>query len=204
MTAHSLAYTDGLVERRGQLLDVGLDDLRRSVIGSEPFAGSGPLRRGRRPDTGRLGRRHRHLGAPMAAVGDSGSATVEGRRDSSGVLTLSIAGELDLASVESVHEAIEEAVNGNPERIVFDLGGVTFMDSSGIAMMLQVSKRVGNVESSQRHAHRAQGHRSDGTRRGTRARTVTIRRSFGLNRRSVAASRQFVVGRRHRSAGRAP
>lgn len=30
-----LAYTDGLVERRGQLLDVGLDDLRRSVIGSD-------------------------------------------------------------------------------------------------------------------------------------------------------------------------
>ena len=27
-----LAYTDGLVERRGQLLDVGLDELRRSVI----------------------------------------------------------------------------------------------------------------------------------------------------------------------------
>jgi len=30
-----LAYTDGLVERRGQLLDVGLDDLRRSVTGSD-------------------------------------------------------------------------------------------------------------------------------------------------------------------------
>ncbi len=82
----------------------------------------------------------------MAAVGDSGAARVEGHRDTSGVLTLSIAGELDLASVESVHETIDEAVNGNPERIVFDLGGVTFMDSSGIAMMLQVSKRVGNVK----------------------------------------------------------
>ncbi len=30
-----VAYTDGLVERRGQLLDVGLDELRRSVIGSD-------------------------------------------------------------------------------------------------------------------------------------------------------------------------
>ncbi len=82
----------------------------------------------------------------MAAVGDNGSATVEGLRDPSGVLTLSIAGELDLASVESVLETIDEELNGNPERVVLDLGGLTFMDSSGIAMMLQVSQRVGNME----------------------------------------------------------
>jgi anti-anti-sigma factor len=80
------------------------------------------------------------------AVGENGSATVDGRRDPSGVLTLSIAGELDLASIESVHEAIDEVLNGEPERVVFDLGGLTFMDSSGIAMMLQVSKRVGSIE----------------------------------------------------------
>jgi anti-anti-sigma factor len=82
----------------------------------------------------------------MGSVADDRSATVEGHRDTAGVLTLSIAGELDLASVESVHETIDEVLNGHPERVVFDLGGVTFMDSSGIAMMLQVSKRVGNVE----------------------------------------------------------
>jgi serine phosphatase RsbU (regulator of sigma subunit) len=29
-----LAFTDGLVERRGQLLDVGLERLRRSVVGN--------------------------------------------------------------------------------------------------------------------------------------------------------------------------
>lgn len=81
----------------------------------------------------------------MGAVGGNGSATVEGHQ-ASGVLTLSITGELDLASVESVHETIDGILNGEPERVVFDLAGLTFMDSSGIAMMLQVSKRVGNVE----------------------------------------------------------
>ena len=30
-----LAYTDGLVERRGETLDIGLEDLRRSVVGSD-------------------------------------------------------------------------------------------------------------------------------------------------------------------------
>ena len=29
-----LAFTDGLVERRGQMLDVGLERLRRAVIGN--------------------------------------------------------------------------------------------------------------------------------------------------------------------------
>ena len=82
----------------------------------------------------------------MGTVGDKRAATVEVHRDFSGVLTMSIAGELDLASVESVHETIDDALTGGPERVVFDLEGLTFMDSSGIAMMLQVSKRVGNVE----------------------------------------------------------
>ena len=81
----------------------------------------------------------------MTGVGESRSAKVEGHQ-ASGVLTLSITGELDLASVESVHGTIDKKLNGETERVVFDLAGVTFMDSSGIAMMLQVSKRVGSVE----------------------------------------------------------
>jgi len=82
----------------------------------------------------------------MDSLGDNRSATVEVQREQSGHLRFSIAGELDLASVESVHEIIDEALNGNSLPVVFDLGGLAFMDSSGIAMMLQVSKRVGQVE----------------------------------------------------------
>jgi len=82
----------------------------------------------------------------MESLGDNRSATVELHREHSGQLRFSIAGELDLASVESVHEIIDEALNGNSLPVVFDLGGLAFMDSSGIAMMLQVSKRVGQVE----------------------------------------------------------
>lgn len=77
---------------------------------------------------------------------EGGSATVEWHQDHSGVLTLSIIGELDLSSIESVSTAIDKAWSGNPHRVVFDLRGLTFMDSSGIALMLQVSRRVGKVE----------------------------------------------------------
>ena len=74
------------------------------------------------------------------------TATVDGSVDRSGLLTLSIAGELDIASVDEVKEAINKLFTGNPQRVVFDLQRLTFMDSSGIALMLQMSRRVEAVE----------------------------------------------------------
>lgn len=82
----------------------------------------------------------------MDAAVNGGSATVEGHWEAPGVLRLSIAGELDLSSVESVRNAIDEGWNEDRERVVFDLEGLTFMDSSGIALMLQVSRGVDDVQ----------------------------------------------------------
>jgi anti-anti-sigma factor len=82
----------------------------------------------------------------MEGLGDGVTATVDGSIDRSGLLTLSIAGELDIASVDGVKESINGLFAGNPERVVFDLEGLTFMDSSGIALMLQMSRQVGAVE----------------------------------------------------------
>ncbi len=56
-----------------------------------------------------------------------------------------LAGELDLASVESVKEGIAPHLAGAPVRITFDLEKLTFMDSSGIALLVQVSNDVGQV-----------------------------------------------------------
>jgi anti-anti-sigma factor len=74
------------------------------------------------------------------------AASVTGIRDRSGLLTLTITGELDIASVGAVEEAIEEILTGECRRVVFELGDLTFMDSSGLALMLQVSKKVEMVE----------------------------------------------------------
>jgi anti-sigma B factor antagonist len=82
----------------------------------------------------------------MGEVEDSLTASVSSSRDSSGALTLSIVGELDIASVGAVNEAIEEYLSDDSRRVVFDLGGLTFMDSTGLALMLQVSKKVDTIE----------------------------------------------------------
>jgi anti-anti-sigma factor len=56
-----------------------------------------------------------------------------------------LAGELDLASVDSTKEGIDLYLAGAPVRITFDLEKLTFMDSSGIALLVQVSNAVGQV-----------------------------------------------------------
>ena len=58
---------------------------------------------------------------------------------------VTIVGELDIASVDSIEAGIEPYLVGTPENVVFDLGSLEFMDSSGIAMLVKIANRVGNV-----------------------------------------------------------
>lgn len=56
-----------------------------------------------------------------------------------------LAGELDLASVDSAKKGIGLYVTGQPAHVTFDLEKLTFMDSSGIALLVQVSNDVGQI-----------------------------------------------------------
>jgi anti-anti-sigma factor len=56
-----------------------------------------------------------------------------------------LAGELDLAGVETVKAGIAKHLAGSPVRVTFDLEKLTFMDSSGIALLVQVSNDFGHV-----------------------------------------------------------
>ena len=56
-------------------------------------------------------------------------------------LTLRLVGELDHAVAQTVMPGIEDAVEEYlPRRCVFDLTGVSFMDSSGIAVILKTDR----------------------------------------------------------------
>ena len=56
-----------------------------------------------------------------------------------------LAGELDLASVETTRTGIANYLTTAPTRVTFDLEELTFMDSSGIALLVEVSNDVGDV-----------------------------------------------------------
>jgi anti-sigma B factor antagonist len=73
-------------------------------------------------------------------------ATVESLRDASGVPVVMVTGEVDMSNVDVVGAAVDLAIASNPDRIVFDLGDLEFMDSSGLAVLLAVAERVPVVE----------------------------------------------------------
>lgn len=61
-------------------------------------------------------------------------------------ITLSISGEVDHHGARSVMEELGRQVDlCLPSRLTLDLGGVTFMDSSGIAVLLRAYKRMGEL-----------------------------------------------------------
>lgn len=75
--------------------------------------------------------------------GAVGSAAVA--FDQSGTPVITLTGEIDISNVDSLRATIEHVVEQAPERVVFDLGGLDFMDSSGIALLLHVAAKSGSV-----------------------------------------------------------
>jgi anti-sigma B factor antagonist len=72
--------------------------------------------------------------------------TVTGTADDPSVPVISLRGELDLGCVDRARDDIEPFLTPQTRQVVFDLGGLRFMDSSGIALLVQVANRVPSVE----------------------------------------------------------
>lgn len=51
-------------------------------------------------------------------------------------------GEVDLDTVREFQAAVDSALEQAPAELVFDLGGTTFMDSSGLAVLVAASNRA--------------------------------------------------------------
>ena len=59
-----------------------------------------------------------------------------------GVLTIALSGEIDHQVARDMMDAITDAIAERlPARLVLDLSGVTFMDSSGIAVLLRARRQ---------------------------------------------------------------
>lgn len=62
---------------------------------------------------------------------------------SGGKLTMSLSGELDQHAAKELAVKMEERLEADlPRECVLDLGALRFMDSSGIALILRVCKRM--------------------------------------------------------------
>jgi anti-sigma B factor antagonist len=70
-----------------------------------------------------------------------GSESFEVRRlaDADGVV-LMLAGELDLASAPALEQQLKEVAQANPARLLLDLRNLRFMDSTGLALMIEAQQ----------------------------------------------------------------
>jgi len=53
-----------------------------------------------------------------------------------------LTGELDMATAPRLRTAIESLVTADPLRVVIDLAGVSFMDSSGVAALCEAQAKL--------------------------------------------------------------
>jgi anti-sigma B factor antagonist len=79
----------------------------------------------------------------MARLGGGGGA--EAQLDISlldnGATVVTIVGELDISNINDARAELRALLEPPPPRIVFDVTGLEFMDSSGLALLLQYSQQ---------------------------------------------------------------
>ncbi|HTL84408.1 MAG TPA: STAS domain-containing protein [Acidimicrobiia bacterium] len=84
----------------------------------------------------------------MAELESDGGArgTVETRRADNGTAYVTLGGELDISNAGALQAAIDPIIDTKPETLVFELGKLSFMDSSGISVLLYAASHVDRVE----------------------------------------------------------
>ena len=59
-----------------------------------------------------------------------------------GAIVVRLAGELDLYNADDARAALGEACEQSPERLVVDLSGVTFVDSTGLGVLVEARTKL--------------------------------------------------------------
>jgi len=57
-----------------------------------------------------------------------------------GTIVIRLAGELDVVCADVFRRRFTEVTDGEPERVVIDLRDLTFLDSTGLALLLRVNE----------------------------------------------------------------
>lgn len=67
---------------------------------------------------------------------------VQTRQGDNGVTVVAPIGRLDVAGAPALKEAISEALKNGPPRVVLDLEGVSFVDSTGLGSVIAALKQI--------------------------------------------------------------
>lgn len=83
-------------------------------------------------------------GHVVGEVEDLRGPPVAGVEERKGAVIVELVGELDLYNAQLLREALFAAAAGEPERLVVDLAGVTFVDSTGLGVLIEARTRMAN------------------------------------------------------------
>ncbi len=67
--------------------------------------------------------------------------TIDSRQLPNGWLAIAVQGEVDLATVDDLREAIDQAVEGGSGSVAVDLTDATFMDSTGLKALVMAHRQ---------------------------------------------------------------
>jgi anti-sigma B factor antagonist len=70
---------------------------------------------------------------------------IDARLDPAGSALVTVSGDLDISNAGTLEQAVASITAERPERVVFDLSGLRFMDSAGIAVLLDCAGKVNTV-----------------------------------------------------------
>jgi anti-sigma B factor antagonist len=85
-------------------------------------------------------------GSHFEPAAEGAQLRVERLPDADGVVTFKVAGQLDISTEGLLREQLQPTVKAAPAKIVLDFSDLTFMDSSGLAVLLVAAQEVPSVE----------------------------------------------------------
>ena len=80
----------------------------------------------------------------MDETADQHGSPVAGTEQRNGAVVVRLAGELDLYNAHIVRTELIEAAERSPERLIVELSGVSFMDSTALGVLIEARTRLEN------------------------------------------------------------
>ena len=72
-------------------------------------------------------------------------ARIETSSDASGTPTVTVSGDLDMSNADSLKATVASLAASHPQRLIIDFSGLRFMDSAGIAVLVDAANKVPSV-----------------------------------------------------------
>jgi anti-anti-sigma factor len=83
----------------------------------------------------------------MASLGDdaAGRLKISTAVEQQGVAVITLVGDVDISNAPRVRDAVTAVAEGRPQRLVFDLADLTFIDSAGLSVLVAATGALEDV-----------------------------------------------------------